>query len=104
MMAVRTESIELSTSFIWNFGKCQKLLQLRNLVRHSKTGESRAWCLPCCYSCMLLILVTHEDLGPYLSITFGTSKNVPSLSGAFCRPTSCGSDFRRPSFTSSRIA
>ena len=31
-------------------------------------------------------------------------KNVPSVSGAFFMATSCGSDSRRPSFTSSRMA
>ena len=40
----------------------------------------------------------------YLSITFGTLKNVPSESGAFASATSWGSDLRKPSWISSRLA
>jgi hypothetical protein len=40
----------------------------------------------------------------YLSITFGTRKNVPSASGAFSSADSWDNDFRNPSGTSSRLA
>ena len=83
-----------------------EILRQRGRGRVVLSRDSR--CRTCHQSSIVLFAVIFSRalrfIHCYLSITFGTSKNVPSVSGAFFTATSCGSDFRRPSLTSSRMA